>query len=389
MSNSLKITIALLFAAATLSAQNRKIEFAHDGWSDVLAKAKKENKTIFLDCYTTWCGPCKWMSANIFTNDTVADFYNGNFINAKFDMEKGEGKELAKKYGIKAYPTMLYINGDGEQVHRICGSRPVDAFVNEGKNAQDPKKQHASIAKKFEAGNPDAALAFSYFKTLDEGCQEYETSVEKYFASQTDIDLGSDANWMIMYKFTNNINSRPFRYLEANLSKLAAAHTLDSVENKINKVYQRSMNLEKDKTKVEEIKKRFLEAGTKDGGKIILQTDMSLYLRQKDWKNYSTSAATYIEKYNDLSPSDLNGIAWTFYENIDDKTLLAKAAEWAKRAVEQNDISAFNDTHAAVLYKLGKKEEAKTAALKAIELAKQKGEDYKETENLLKKINKL
>ncbi|MCF8411653.1 MAG: thioredoxin family protein, partial [Crocinitomicaceae bacterium] len=38
------------------------------------AKAKKEKKLIFIDAYTTWCGPCKWISANIFTNKEVADY---------------------------------------------------------------------------------------------------------------------------------------------------------------------------------------------------------------------------------------------------------------------------------------------------------------------------
>lgn len=389
MKKLLRITIVLLLSFTSLSAQNRSIEFNHKNWDEVLAKAKKENKTIFMDCYTTWCGPCKWMAANIFTNDTVADFYNSNFINVKFDMEKGIGKDLAKQYGIKAYPTMLYINGDGEQVHRICGSRPVDAFVNEGKNAMDPNKQLASLAKTFDAGNTSPQFAFSYFKMLDEGCSEFDASVDKYFAGQKDADLGSNANWLILYKYANNMDSKPFQYLEANREQLSKLHTADSVEGKINRVYQRRMNMEKDKSKVEEVKARFKKAGTKDAEKIILLTDMSVYLRQQDWKNYSTHALTYMEKYNDLSAADLNGVAWTFYEHVDDKTMLAKAAEWAKRAVEQNDISAFNDTHAAVLYKLGKKEEAKTAALKAIELAKKKGEDYKETEELLKKINKL
>ena len=106
----------LIFILATLFllpayAQNRSIEFREGDWSGLLKTAAKKDKLIFLDCYTSWCGPCKMLAKNVFTNDTVADFYNRNFICVKMDMEKGEGPELAKKYKVAAYPTLLYVNG--------------------------------------------------------------------------------------------------------------------------------------------------------------------------------------------------------------------------------------------------------------------------------------
>ena len=100
------LIFSFVFFSSTSFSQNRSIEFNHSAWSEILAQAKKENKMIYVDCYTSWCGPCKWMAKNVFTNDTVADFYNTNFINAKIDMEVGEGIELAKKYDIRAYPIM-------------------------------------------------------------------------------------------------------------------------------------------------------------------------------------------------------------------------------------------------------------------------------------------
>jgi thiol:disulfide interchange protein len=87
-----------------LTAQKREIKFEKTKWKQVLEKAKRENKIIYLDCFTSWCGPCKWMKKNVFTNDTAADFYNANFICFEMDMEKGEGFEMAKKYNVMAYP---------------------------------------------------------------------------------------------------------------------------------------------------------------------------------------------------------------------------------------------------------------------------------------------
>ena len=71
-----RITLCLIIIGTSLGyAQNRSIEFDHSDWKALLEKANKENKLVFVDCFTTWCGPCKWMAKNVFTNDTVADFF--------------------------------------------------------------------------------------------------------------------------------------------------------------------------------------------------------------------------------------------------------------------------------------------------------------------------
>jgi hypothetical protein len=134
---------------------------------------------------------------------------------------------------------------------------------------------------------------------------------------------------------------------------------------------------------------RVRSAGTKDAEKIIAEGETKFFLRNKDYPNYAKSAISYFNTYTDLNAYQLNSIAWTMYEHIDDKTSLTKAAEMAKKASTQEDIYAYNDTYAAVLYKLGEKQKAKETAEHAIELAKKEGEDYKETSELLKKISKL
>lgn len=79
------------------------------------------------------------MAKNVFTNDAVADFYNFSFINAKIDMEQGEGIEIAKQYEVKCYPNLLFIDGDGNLVHRIAGSMSAKEFINLGKETQYPE----------------------------------------------------------------------------------------------------------------------------------------------------------------------------------------------------------------------------------------------------------
>lgn len=129
------ILLALIGSLSTAHAQNNGIEFFKGSWNEALEASEKENKPIFVDAYAVWCGPCKWMSANVFTNEDVAKFYNSNFINYKFDMERGEGPEFASKYQIKAYPTLLYIDAEGAVKHRVTGMQQPDPFVKTGEVA--------------------------------------------------------------------------------------------------------------------------------------------------------------------------------------------------------------------------------------------------------------
>ena len=145
----MKKLLVVLICLITISAiaQNRKIEFKETIWKKNLENAKKQNKLIFFDAYTSWCGPCKMMAKDVFTKDSVADLFNQSFINVKYDMEKGEGISLKETYGVAAYPTYLFINGDGEIVHKIVGSMSPNEFINEANNALNPENTIYGLIK--------------------------------------------------------------------------------------------------------------------------------------------------------------------------------------------------------------------------------------------------
>ena len=91
---------------------DKGIQFFEPNLAKALQEAKKQNKLVFIDAYTTWCGPCRMLKQNTFTDKAVGEFFNKNFINIALDMEKGEGLAFAAKYQIVAYPTLLIINAD-------------------------------------------------------------------------------------------------------------------------------------------------------------------------------------------------------------------------------------------------------------------------------------
>nr|WP_309762545.1 thioredoxin family protein [Chryseobacterium sp. SORGH_AS_1175] len=87
-----KIISGLFLFIGVLIFSQESIQFQDVPFKDLIAKAKKENKIVFIDAYASWCGPCKMMERNVFTKKSVGDYFNTNFVNARFDMEKGEGR---------------------------------------------------------------------------------------------------------------------------------------------------------------------------------------------------------------------------------------------------------------------------------------------------------
>src|SRR5690554_1585582 len=119
------IVVALISSSFIWAPNNDKeagINFETLSFDEAIQKAKKEKKLIFLDAYAVWCGPCKMMDRTTFKSEEVGKVFNKNFINIKIDMEKGEGPDIARKYQVRAYPTMMLINAEGKVEKRILGA---------------------------------------------------------------------------------------------------------------------------------------------------------------------------------------------------------------------------------------------------------------------------
>jgi len=389
--------LAMSLCCFTAAAQHRSIKFEHTAWKDIKAKAKKENKLIFVDAFTTWCGPCKQMAKTVFTNDTAADYYNANFINAKIDMEKGEGLEIAKQYNVACYPNLLFIDGDGNLVHRVAGSMPVASFVDLGKTARDDSRNFSWYVKNYEARKTDAPFVAAYIEALSGTCLEPDKELAQYFSLQDEKDLWSEANWNMINHYTSDLNSREFKFLVDNRAKLSEAHTEAAVSEKMTHVAESSLNAvirakPFDQAKYDLIRQQITALHIPEGRQILFESDLRLAKRHKDWKAYTELALANVDSYYAKSVNDLNSIAWDFYENVDDKAALLKAEAWAKQSVDLEASYPNLDTYASLLYKNGKKEEALSAANKAIEYAKKENysaDEYKATNDLITKIKAM
>jgi thiol-disulfide isomerase/thioredoxin len=210
--------LTFLYLLIPLVSFGQGIKFMNASWEDLLLNAKKENKIIFVDAYASWCAPCRMMDAKIFPKKAVGDFYNQHFINVKIDMEKGEGPSLANLYQVKAFPTFLFIDPQGNLLHSSLGYKDASAMLTLGKEALDPSKQIQVLKEQYNKGERDPEflknfsialhsilddmsqrVAIQYLNTLESWenretleyialfCRAYDSPLGQYFLENTGL----------------------------------------------------------------------------------------------------------------------------------------------------------------------------------------------------------
>ncbi|HEX8465218.1 MAG TPA: thioredoxin family protein [Abditibacterium sp.] len=107
----------------------------HPTYASALAEAKRSGKPIFVDVFTTWCGPCKYLDAVTYKDPKfVAE--SRKWVMVKVDAEKGaQNIQLASKFRVTGYPTMLFLRPNGQEAGRAVGGYPANLLVPAMKKA--------------------------------------------------------------------------------------------------------------------------------------------------------------------------------------------------------------------------------------------------------------
>ncbi|ODM52229.1 thiol:disulfide interchange protein [Elizabethkingia meningoseptica] len=384
-----KLITTLFLFLGVLAFTQTGIKFEDGNFSSLLAKAKKDKKLIFLDAYASWCGPCKLMAKNVFTLQSVGDYYNGHFVNAKMDMEKGEGVELAKKYNVKAYPTYLFINGDGEIVHRVLGYVPEKEFIQFAKDAEDPKRNIGAMKARFNNGdtNPDFLKELGML-TMYEDVNFSGKVVKKYFEVKPSKEFTKEDIQILLAGLmsTENPKYEIFKNRKADIIKLMPAEQYEAYDKniKMNDIVKKAYNPE---TKTINAQYFLTETekvlGKEQAEKALVRIKASYALKNKDYATYEKLTLEQYKDFSKASSNELNSVAWSFFENVNDKKSLQTAILWAQESVKKSESFANTDTLANLYNKVGDKKNAKLWAAKSVELAKKSGEDATDTQKLL------
>lgn len=382
----LVLTIFIFPAVGQEPATGLKgIDFFHGSFQDALKKAEKEGKLIFMDAYTTWCGPCRRMSANVFPDETVGEFYNANFINLKVDMEKGEGPELGTKYSVRSYPTFLYIGSDGKVVHTGGGARPAEAFIELGREALKKFDKSGDYAKLYEKGNREPATVLAYIKSLNQVGKPSLRIANEYLSTQT--NLTTPENLEIILESATEADSRIFDFLIQNKKAIVALKSNEAFDSKVVSACKRTLRKALDyrnesllmeaQEKMKNVPSRYEEFKN--------QSSLEFYGETGNRNNFFEAAKRYAEKSakkDALKLKDLGQMCTKYFK--EDKEILSFAEKTAKQAYGVSQEQPYCIHYARMLYHNGKKNEAVNLVKKGIERASSKSEPTQMLEYLLK-----
>lgn len=400
-----------LFIQLYAAAADSVLVFRQVPYSQVFELAKKEKKAVLLYFHFDGCGACAKMEKTAFIDKKVADLYNTNFICLEVNTRKGEGIETNNIYTIELHPTYLFLDENGNILHKIVGVFSPDEFVLQARNALHPTKTLAYLRQQYKNGNRDPGFLLDYCYRLRDANELDSFVINEYLATQVINDLNKEKNIRFIYEFClyNGricipFNSPAYHFMDSGrmlfdpffereqtdtrLMFIAMDAAYAAIERKDKTAFREAIDALKKYDNGKEYTFKELDgritmwANTRS---LILMAEMTFYERSGEQDQYNNALKEYLGKiWNDYE--ELNTFAWNCYEKYDDKTRLEKAAECVQRSIKLNNNYANNDTYTCLLYKLNRYDKALKQAEKAITLAKQKNLDYKETTELVEKI---
>ncbi len=400
----MKNAVFLLLTAACLYATQARaqgMEFHKGTWEEVLADAKAQNRPIFIDAYAVWCGPCKYMAAEVFTKEEVGAFMNKNFINYKLDVEqKGDGAAFSEKYGVKLLPTLFYFAPDGTLLHKTVGGASAEAFLKGSKEALAEDTQLYTQQKHYDGGKRDKEFLKKFLLMLSNAAEETsaKTVFETFWGSLNDEERLAEDVFQWIAAYGSSPKSKIYEYVSGRRDKYKGIVGDALFDSYLENVVQAGINeaiaagsIKDEKKDLPKLVKEMQKVNPAQADYIKSQTHFLYYANAVEANPAKLTA--FMKAQDDFLSKHCrewswgNAMAWDVVES-ENKKQYKSALKWINRSVGISKNFYNLDTKAWLLYRMGKNKEALATAKEAIAIAKEAGEDSSGTEELLKLIEK-
>lgn len=215
MKNVLTLLVFLGMSLVGANAQDG-VKFREGSFQEALEVAREQKKMLFVDVYTSWCGPCRWMSEEVLQTSEAAAFFDKHFVCFKIDAEKGEGVAFAEKYDVRAYPTFLMFQPDGTLQHKVVGADTLHLFIPRVECGLHKKTSWAYLMDKYQSGKlgkKEIPAALQVFQ--DAGMkEEVKVLSDSLFGLLSDKER-LDLRYRIMYDLVgyDDLFTERFRFL--------------------------------------------------------------------------------------------------------------------------------------------------------------------------------
>jgi len=364
------------------------IEFFHGTWEEAKVKAQQEEKIIFVDAYASWCGPCKRMAKNVFTDKSVGDFYNQAYISLKLDMEKAEARDFRNEYSVTAYPTLFYLNEKGELLKRVVGGKSVDQFLGIGKEIAKSYDRSGDFAKLYEEGNREYDLVLKYIKALNNANKPSQKIANDFLRENTGLSDAQRAEFL--YESMINADSRIFSLFIKDRSNIERVKSAEKVAEKIEdacwNTIRTAIDFESDAL-LSEAKEKMSKHLKSQAASFGYNADYEYAKARADIDLLNSAALDIAKKVAKQDPERLHDICNELlqYKSIDPLVSIS-SEKIAKMAAAKSDNPEYHFTYAKILSENNKSKKALKVAAKALEKTENPG-DKKEIQEWIDNVN--
>lgn len=213
--------IILIIATFALSVSNASpLQFVDLSLGDAIKLSKEENKKVIIDFYTDWCAPCKVLSNTVFTNDELGDYYNSRFISIRINGESKEGIQLVKQYNVKAYPSMLFLNENGQELLKVVGVREPQELIQLGKQIESTQSNDLSLLhERYNNGERSRSFMIEYLNELQDNGFQTELIASAYIINHG-VDIYNEMDLSILSMTNIDYDSKAAQSVFENLPEL-------------------------------------------------------------------------------------------------------------------------------------------------------------------------
>jgi thiol-disulfide isomerase/thioredoxin len=197
--------MALVFLLGISFVTTAQVEFievvTEEDMEGAERKGQEEGKMLFVDVYATWCGPCKMMDRDVYSDQEVGRFMNGHFINVRMDGETPFGRKYSAANGLQGFPSMFVFSSTGERVGQIVGFRPAGELLT----TLGGMVENFAAVRKYRIDHQQGTLQMSdypgYIKALQGMGMENEAEelAAEYISKRKGVELSDDDIRVVAY----------------------------------------------------------------------------------------------------------------------------------------------------------------------------------------------
>ncbi|MBF9237802.1 thioredoxin family protein [Hymenobacter sp. BT683] len=371
------------------------VAFRSGAWAEVLATAKKSQKPILFYAWSPSCGPCVGMARDVFPDSAVSKYYNTNFISYKANIDEGEGKVLASRYGIRSLPAYLYFTPEGQPLHRSGGGKPATEFIEDGKDALNPSKAYFTLKARYLSGDRTAALLYALSNGA--GIQEDESLhsqvTGEYLKTQSMQEMAAQKNLEYVFNQYMAYESPASQYFLKHQPAFVPQFGQQAVSRKAVRIISqaaRPFGMQNDLAGLGQLQQsiaRLLPAQATQWQQLA-KIHYLLSQPQRNWPAYVAATLAYGQQFAAQDSYTLYEATSFLTAFVNDKALLTKADQIIRQAIATDSSHFYLMARAKLQHKLGNNTEAAALATEASATAAKAGENQDEAQQFLAEIKK-